>query len=81
MSDPLYPVTIIKTRYGGTYEGGVWAALPLDPEKVPLEATGEDVPCMIWWEKFAEALGVGASPDEALADLEAKHRAGHFYRG
>ena len=31
----LWPVTVILTRYGGTYEGGRWAAFNLDHEDIP----------------------------------------------
>jgi hypothetical protein len=39
MDEVLCPVTIIATRYGGTYEGGAWAAFPLDPWQVPSRTT------------------------------------------
>jgi hypothetical protein len=72
LSEPLYPVTILMTRYGGVYEGGAWAAFPLYPVKVPSEAFADDVTCATWWEEFAHAVGVGETPDAALADLESK---------
>jgi hypothetical protein len=39
LSEPLYPVTIITTRYSGVYEGGTWAAFPLDPDQALAFAT------------------------------------------
>jgi hypothetical protein len=77
MDDELYPVTIIQTRYGGIYEGGPWAAFNLYPEQVPDDAVGGDIVCAPWWADFGKAVGVGTTPDAALADLEAKHAAGH----
>ena len=77
MSEPLYPVTIIATRYGGIYEGGEWAAFLLHHDDIPPEAVGGDTVCAAWWVDFGRAVGVGATPGAALADLEAKHRAGH----
>lgn len=41
----LYPVTIVKTRYGGLYEGGAWGAFYCDPETVPEDAFGSDIEC------------------------------------
>jgi hypothetical protein len=75
LSERLYPVTIFRTRYGGTYEGGEWAAFPLHPLQVPGEPIADDVTCATWWEQFANAVGVGDTPEVALADLEAKSAA------
>ena len=69
---PLYPVTLIRTRYGGIYEGGEWAAFPIHSDEIPVEVEGDDVTCATWWSEFGHAVGVGASPDAALADLEEK---------
>jgi hypothetical protein len=65
-----YPLTIISTRYGGGYEGGLWAAFPLRPEEIPLEATGDDIECQDWWEDPPVAVGLGATPDRAVAALD-----------
>lgn len=75
MSDCLYPVTIIRTRYGGVYEGAAWAAFALRPHQVPREATGDDLACAMWWEEHGAAVGLGATAQDAIADLEAKGRA------
>jgi hypothetical protein len=75
LSEPLYPVTIFRTRYGGIYEGGEWAAFPLDLLQVPDEPIADDLTCATWWKQFADAVGVGDTPDAALADLEAKSAA------
>jgi hypothetical protein len=72
VSEDLYPVTIIRTRYGGTYEGGEWAAFPLQSVQVPGEAIGDDVTCATWWEQYGYAVGLGNTPGAALADLAAK---------
>lgn len=68
----LTPVVIIQTRYGGTYEGGKWAAFHCDEEQIPSYAQGSDVPCRHWWDYNSRWVGVGQTPDEALADLESK---------
>ena len=65
----LWPVTIISTRYGGTYEGGAWAAFNLDPEGIPEAVMGDDVSCSEWWGSWGGGVGVGATPQEALDNL------------
>ena len=65
-----WPVTIFATRYNGGYEGGRWAALPLAPEEVPDDALGEDIECREWWENPSVAVGLGATPNGALAALD-----------
>lgn len=65
----LWPVTIIKTRYSGTYEGSKWAAFNLDHEYIPDAVTGDDISCSTWWSHFGGGVGLGATPDEAYQDL------------
>ena len=67
----VYPVTIIATRYGGTYEGGRYAAFNMDEDDIPGEATAGDHECETWWRDVAPGLpvGVGATPDAALVAL------------
>ena len=45
----IYPVTIIRSRYGGIYEGGRWTALDCSHEDVPDAAIGDDVECAEFW--------------------------------
>ena len=45
----IYPVTIIRSRYGGVYEGGQWAALDCSHGEVPDAAIGDDVECAEFW--------------------------------
>jgi hypothetical protein len=65
----LHPVTIINTRYGGGYEGGEWAAFPLRSSEIPSAATGDDNECRAWWADPPVAVGLGATPDRAIASL------------
>lgn len=68
----IYPVTIIATRYGGVYEGGQYAAFACATELVPPEAEGDDTDAMVFWRDADPRLvGVGATPDAALAALKA----------
>lgn len=66
----LYPVTIIRTRYGGIYEGGAWAAFNCDEWDVPTAATGCDPEREAFWRhpKMVR-VGVGGTPNEALSAL------------
>lgn len=64
-----YPVSIMKSRYGGAYEGGAWGAFHLYPEDIPEAAMGDDISCSCWWDHFGEGVGVGGTPDEAFARL------------
>jgi hypothetical protein len=67
----LYPVTIIQTRYGGSYENGTWAAFNCHENEVPPAASDDDLTAAnYWWSDAAENVGRGESPNEALADLE-----------
>lgn len=70
----VYPVTIVRARYGGIYEPGEWLAFPRDPEKLPEGWQDEDVPCREFWELWTEPVGSGATPTDAYTDLLAKGR-------
>ena len=72
MSSELYPVTIIRTRYVGEYEGVTWAAF--NSHQIPDAAQGSDVPCSIWWGKNKHLVGVGSNPIAAYQDLETKSK-------
>ena len=65
-----WPITIVATRYQGGYEGGVWAALPVYPQELPEAAMGDDLDCQKWWDTPPFAVGLGATPDRALAALD-----------
>jgi hypothetical protein len=83
MMTDLYPVTIIADRYSGTYSGGQFAAFNEDPNLIPADALGSDVPCRMFWKSvspdgytgllncFKEPLfvGLGGTPNEAFKDL------------
>jgi hypothetical protein len=75
-ADHLYPVTIVQARYGGTYEGGVWLAFPVDPEVVgTTNWNGSDTACSEFYLDHAHVpIGRGGDPAEALADLNYRIR-------
>jgi len=72
----MYPVTIIKTRYGGAYEGGQWAAFNCYPEAIPWQATDDDNTCSQWWfdTRNSASVGIGSNATEAYEDLIARNR-------
>lgn len=69
-----YPITIIKARYGGAYEGGQWIAFDKHPERVPRASYGSDNQCMDFFHNNQEKVGVGSSPEEAVEDLMKKQK-------
>lgn len=64
-----YPLIILRTPYSGVYEGGLWAALVCEPQDLPKQALGNDLECAFWWREYRDGIGLGATPDEALAAL------------
>lgn len=67
----LWPVTIVKSRYGGTYEGAEWLAFNNSPEQVGAGgALGDDCECLDFFADPGLLVGKGSTPDEALSDLE-----------
>lgn len=73
-----WPVTIVADRYRGVYSGGAWTAWPLEPSELPTEIFEDDLECRAWWVKHRSnaeiPVGVGATPDAALASLRAAAR-------
>lgn len=80
--DDLYPVTIVSTRYGGTYEGKAWAAFNAGPEQLshPMQPyydwDGGDYECQVWWADNGKMpyVAVGNTPNEALKNLINKQK-------
>ena len=75
--DELYPITIIKDRYSGTYSGAKWLAFNVYPEHVAiLDVNGDDISCNWFWSGEANKyiIGKGLTPNDALADLYSHFR-------
>lgn len=67
-----YPVTIIVDRYGGTYSGGDWVALPCYYHQIPDDGPdGDDISCMYFWKEYDGFCGLGRTPQEAFDNLVA----------
>ena len=68
-----WPLTIIASRYSGTYEGGKYLAFPLCATRLDEEIYGDDTDCDWWFTEYRlEPIGRGATPDKALKDLRAR---------
>ena len=70
----IYPLTIVKDRYGGGYSKGYYLAFNLEPWDVPEDINGSDVDCICFWDEEAKefAIGKGDTAQEAIDDLARK---------
>ena len=50
----IYPLTIIRDRYSGSYSGGTYVAFNLEAHKVPAEVFGDDCTAMRFWKHLKE---------------------------
>lgn len=73
----MYPIIIRESRYSGAYEGGRWFAYHAD---IPLTLgyyeylEGDDCDAVDFWSSdAAKLIGVGDTPNEALADMQLKN--------
>ena len=64
-----WPVTIVKSRYGGVYEPGEWIAFPHAPADIPDDWRAGDAACAEFFAQRGGHVGGGDTPNEALADL------------
>jgi hypothetical protein len=67
-----FRATIFRARYGGIYEGGRWIAYPSHPWEVPDQVHGSDIESSEWFHEHSDEVGVGDTPNEALADLRGR---------
>ena len=52
--EDIYPLTVIRDRYNGTYSGASYLAFNLDSNLVPSEIHDSDVPCSYFWDLINE---------------------------
>ena len=52
--EDVYPLTVIRDRYNGTYSGASYLAFNLDSNLVPSEVHDSDVPCSYFWDLIDE---------------------------
>jgi hypothetical protein len=61
------PCIITPSAYGGVHEGGKWMAFPM--EHVPKAAIDSETVVVAWFAKNDWRVGVGDTPNDALANL------------
>ena len=59
MNEDIYPVLIMKARYGGIYEGAEWFALNADYKEVS-DCDSSDVPCSIFFSNITSIKDVSS---------------------
>lgn len=76
----LYPIVIRESRYQGVYEGGEWHAIPecnsdtWNMDYFEYLHGDDDAATNFWWDsEVAKKIGVGKTPNDALADLFKKN--------
>lgn len=80
--DDIYPLTIIKDRYNGTYSGGNYVAFNVDHWEIPDPIGGGDFDEENFYHDYKNGssyehecglrIGVGKTAEEALNDLKNK---------
>lgn len=66
----IYPLTVVKDRYNGTYSGGKYTAWKLYPWGIPEAVFGDDNSCWNYFRSTHDIYGRGDTPDEAVIDLK-----------
>lgn len=66
----IYPLTIVRDRYNGTYSGGYFTAWNLYPWGIPEKVFGDDNSCWSYFRSTHDIYGRGSTPDEAVIDLK-----------
>lgn len=68
----FYPVTIVRDPNAGVYSGGMFVAFNREAGDLPAEAFINGDEGAAWWAENTEPVGVGNTPESALAHLETK---------
>lgn len=72
-NDEIYPLTVVKDRYNGTYTGGKYLAWNKEPNEVPRVFQGEcDADIVSIADMLKNLYGKGNTPEEAIDDLAEK---------
>ena len=66
--EDIYPLTIIKDRYGGVYSGGTWTAFNLRRDEIPEEVGASDA-IDFNFDHNKYPYGAGETPHMAIKDL------------
>lgn len=68
--DSQYPLTISRDRYHGVYSGGLWLAFPRHLDEIPHGPWYSDTECMDFWDHYAQPVGKGNTPEDAIWQLK-----------
>jgi len=66
----LERVTIVRARYRGLYEPGVWVAFACWPSELSPNWNADDAACAGFFAERAEEIGGGDTPPQAYEDLQ-----------
>lgn len=76
----LYPIIVVQSRYGGTYEGGEWHAIPnadaawsWSDAYTEYMFGGDEDAIDFWYSDEAKIVGRGGTPNAAVLDLIERH--------
>ena len=69
MINNIYPLTVIRDRYNGSYSGGKYVAFNLESPDIPKEIFEDDSAAIKFWKHCKIIVGVGGNPDSAIKDL------------
>ncbi len=74
LCEKIYPLTIIRDRYTGTYSGGKFTAFNCEPEEIPEGIFGEDTIAAYTWSDIHKRneVGIGDTIQQAVEDLYSK---------
>jgi hypothetical protein len=72
MNPDIYPLTVTKDRYYGTYSGAYWTAWNCAPYMIPEAPFSDDVSCYEFWSNTTMTVGKGDTPEAAIRDLANK---------
>ena len=64
----MYPVVIVKDRYGGCYSDADWTAW--NNYVIPSGAEDGDSECSYFWASYKGPVGKGSTPQAAYEDLK-----------
>jgi hypothetical protein len=69
MTDGPRMVTILRSRYGGVYEPGIWIAFACWPDDIRPDWNADDRTCAEFFAERKAEIGGGSTPQEAYEDL------------
>lgn len=72
-TDDIYPLTVIRDRYQGTYSDGMYLAFNLEYYNIPESIDSDDMNCgLYWYTEHSDVeipVGKGDTPGKAIQNL------------